>query len=82
MKRKDFTLIAAAIFVSALASFFISKVLFNSPKNRQQPVEVVNPITADFNKPDSKYFNKDAVNPTKLIQIGENQNTTPFNTKQ
>lgn len=82
MKQKDIALVIVVVFVSAMLSFFVSKLLFASPKNRQQRVEVVNPITPEFNKPDSRYFNKDAVNPTKLIQIGDTSNTTPFNSKQ
>lgn len=82
MKQKDIMLIVVVVIISALASFFLSSLFFTSPKNRQQPVEVVNPITAEFSQPDTKYFNRNAVDPTKLIQIGDNSNKTPFNSKQ
>lgn len=80
MKQKDLALILVIIFISAIASLFISKIIFVSPKNRQQEVEVVRPITADFPKPDSQYFNSSANDPTKLITIGQNTNTDPFST--
>lgn len=82
MKQKDIALILVVVFVSAVVSIVVSKVLFASPKNRQQPVEVVQPITADFPTPDSKYFNAQAVDPTKIIQIGGSSNPNPFNGKQ
>lgn len=78
MKQKDIVLIAGIIVFSAIVSLLISKVIFTSPKNRQQQVEVVQPITADFPKPDKQYFNSSAFDPTQLITIGQNANPNPF----
>jgi hypothetical protein len=82
MKQKDIALIAVIVFVSAVVSLIVSKTLFASPKHRQQAVEVVDPISANFPAPDSHYFNAQSIDPTKLIKIGDNSNPTPFNTKQ
>lgn len=82
MKQKDIALIAIIVFFSAIFSYFISNAIFASPKNRQQQVEVVQPITADFPAPDSKYFNSNAIDPTQTITIGQNQNTDPFSASQ
>jgi hypothetical protein len=79
MKQKDVALILVIVFVGALVSLFVSKLIFASPKNRQQSVEVVQPITANFPQPDTTYFNSSAIDPTKLISIGQNSNTNPFN---
>lgn len=78
MKQKDIALIIIIVFISAIVSLFVSKAVFVSPKNRQQKVEVVQPITADFPKPDSQFFNSQANDPTKLITIGQNANNDPF----
>lgn len=78
MKSKDIALIIAVVFISAIMSFVLSGTLFASPKNRQQQVEVVEPITANFPQPDSHYFNNQAFDPTKTITIGQNNNTDPF----
>jgi maleate cis-trans isomerase len=78
MKRKDIALIAIIVIVSAGVSLLLSNMLFASPQNRQQQVEVVEPITSEFPQPDSKYFNKDSINITKLISIGQSTNTDPF----
>lgn len=78
MKQKDVALIIVVVFISVIVSVFVSKAIFASPKNRQQQVEVVQPITADFPQPDSHYFNSSAYDPTQLITIGQNNNTNPF----
>ncbi|HSW75403.1 MAG TPA: hypothetical protein VLG16_06080 [Candidatus Saccharimonadales bacterium] len=79
MKQKDIALIIVIVFISAVASFFLSNLLFASPQNRQQEVEVVEPISANFPTPNSKYFNNQSINPTELIQIGNSTNPNPFN---
>jgi hypothetical protein len=78
MKQKDIALIAVIVIVSGLISLFVSKALFVSAKDRKQSVEVVQPISADFQEPDKRYFNKDAFDPTKPITIQQNQNSDPF----
>jgi hypothetical protein len=78
MKQKDIALIIIIVAISAIASLLVSKALFVSPKNRQQKVEVVQPITADFPRPDRQFFNSQANDPTKLITIGQNSNSNPF----
>ena len=78
MKQKDIVLIIVVVFISAVFSLVVSSVLISSPKNRQQKVEVVDPITSDFKTPDSKYFNANSIDPTKLIQIGDSNNPQPF----
>ncbi|HEX4774345.1 MAG TPA: hypothetical protein VH234_02420 [Candidatus Saccharimonadales bacterium] len=78
MRKKDLALIVVIVFISAVVSLFASKAIFASPKNRQQQVEVVKPITADFPAPDTHYFNPQAFDPTKTITIGQNNNNNPF----
>ena len=94
MKQKDLALIILVVVISAdrptastpcstaaptMISFFISGRLFPSPKNRQQQVDVVQPITSDFPSPNPRYFNKQAFDPTQPITIGQNANPNPFN---
>lgn len=79
MKQKDLALIVVVVFISGIFSFFASKLLFASPKNRQEKVEIVQPITAEFPSLSDKYFNKNSNDPTQVIRIGENNNNQPFN---
>ena len=78
MKQKDILLIAAVVLISGTFSLLLSKFLFTIPKNRQAKVEVVQPISADFSQPDTRYFNSNSVDPTRNITIGDSQNTQPF----
>lgn len=79
MKQKDVALIIVITFISAVVSLVISQLVFAPPQNRQQAVQVVPAITANFPSPDSRYFNSQSIDPTQLIQIGNNNNTDPFN---
>lgn len=79
MKQKDVAMIIVIAFVSAIISLVVSRLLFTTPHNQQQQVEVVPAITANFPTPDSRYFNSNSIDPTQLIQIGNNNNTNPFN---
>ena len=78
MKQKDLALIVVIIIFSTVISVLLSNLIFASPANREQQVEVVQPITDVFNKPDKRYFNQDAVNPTRIITINPNSNQNPF----
>jgi hypothetical protein len=79
MKQKDMSLIIAVVVVSAILSFILGHLVFAAPKNRQQKVEIVDAISTDFPRPDSRYFNSESINPTQLIRIAENANLRPFN---
>ncbi len=81
MKQKDIALVLVMVFIGAIVSLFVSNLFFSSPKNRQQTAEVVDPITANFPSPPSRYFNSNAINPTLPVQVGNNNNPNPFNSK-
>lgn len=81
MKQKDIAIIIVVVFVSGLLSYFISNALFASPDKLQTEVEVVEPITADFPEPDTRYFSTNSINPTQTITIGDGQNQQPFQTE-
>ena len=78
MKQKDIALIIVIAAISGFASYFISHLIFAKPANRQQKVEVVDVITADFPRPSDKYFNTNAIDPAQFIQVGDGNNPNPF----
>ena len=82
MKQKDVAFIITVVFISGVISFVVSDKLFTTPKSRQQKVETVDKITSEFSVPDSTYFNKNSIDPTQLIQIGNNNNQNPFSSGQ
>jgi flagellar basal body-associated protein FliL len=81
-KDKDITLILVIVFISAVVAFLVSNWLFGSEQQREQKAEVVDVITPEFRRPPEKYFNTQSLNPTKLIEIGDNPNPNPFGNEQ
>jgi hypothetical protein len=79
MKQKDIILIVVIVVISAVFSLILSNHIFGSPAARQQEVTVAQPISTDFPKPDSQFFNSSSLDPTQLITISQSNNTTPFN---
>ena len=79
MKQKDLALVIIIAALSAIISYTASHFLFTTPKNRQQQVAVIDPITKDFATPNPRYFNNQSINPAKLIEVGSNNNSNPFN---
>lgn len=79
MKQKDVAMIIVIAFISAVVSFVVSNKLFVTPSNRAQQVEVVDPIQANFQNPDKKYFNASSIDPTQTSTIGNGSNDNPFN---
>lgn len=78
MKQKDIALIAIIIVISGTISYLVSNKLFAVPQNQEAEVEVVEPITAEFGRPDPRYFNDKSIDPTQPIQIGDSKNEQPF----
>lgn len=79
MKQKDLAIVLVVAFIGAILSFFISTKLFATPENRQQQVEVIDPIAAEMNLLDPRFFNENSINPTQNSQLGIDTNKTPFN---
>ena len=78
MKQKDIALIIIIGAISGAVSFAASHFLFATPKDRHQNVAVVDPITTEFVTPDSKFFNSKSIDPAKLIEVQDSNNTHPF----
>lgn len=78
MKQQDIAVILVIVFISGVLSFVVSGLLIPA-EAKQESVEVVQPITAEFKPPDAKYFNSKSKNPTATITIGDSKNTDPFN---
>jgi hypothetical protein len=78
MRKKDITTVIAIVILASIISFSISNILFNKSQTKKEQVEVVQAISSDFVKPDSKYFNSNSLNPTRTITIGDTSNPKPF----
>jgi len=78
MKQKDILTLAVVAIISGILSLVLTKVVISTPEKRSQEVETINAITADFPKPDSKYFNSQSVDPAQPVEIGTSTNPNPF----
>ncbi len=78
MKTKDISLIVVIGIVSAVVSLIFSNIFLSSPEDRVAEVEIVEPISAEFNRPSNEYFNDSSVNPTRTIEIRQDPGSNPF----
>ena len=78
MKKNDIALIVLIVSVSLVVAYFGAKAIIGDAKNDVVQVEVVEPILPDVVEPSAKIFNKDAINPTVDIEIGNSANAQPF----
>lgn len=78
MKRSDLALIVLIVSITLVISFLAVKAIFGEPQKEVVMVEKAEPIAAEVVTPSPKIFNKDAINPTVVIQIGNPANQQPF----
>lgn len=83
MKRKEIMIIGATAILAAIFSIILSGAVFGSPKKNAIKVPVVSKIDPVFPTPQTDetyntFFNDKAIDPTQLIQIGDQSNATPF----
>jgi hypothetical protein len=79
MKQKDVALIIVIIGGAAIVSFVIFGFIFGKQTSAKVNVEVVEPISASFELPNTKFFNSASLNPTQTITISPDSNQNPFN---
>lgn len=78
MKKSDYALLILIVSLTLVVSFLLVKSLFGEPTNTATKVETTETISASIVQPSSSIFNKDAINPTVVIQIGNAANQQPF----
>jgi len=74
VKKKTLILMLVVAVFAGIFSLVLSKFFFASSKDKTQTAEVIPTITTDFEKPSQAVFNGQAINPTKLIEIGNTNN--------
>lgn len=78
MKKSDLALLILIASITLVISFLLVKTLFGEPSADQTKVEKVEAITGSIDDPPKSVFNKDAINPTVVITIGDPSNQQPF----
>jgi len=78
MRKNDIAVLILIASITLVLSFFLVKALFGEAKNDAVKVEQVDAISATVEQPSPAIFNKNAINPTVVIQIGNPSNQQPF----
>lgn len=73
MKRTDIAMIIFIASISVLLSYFVAKTVLGDAQNEAVTVKTVDAISEQVDNPDERIFNKDAVNPTVEVYIGEGE---------
>jgi hypothetical protein len=80
MKKNDIALLALIVFFSVAIAYFVGRAVLGGASNTGQAevekVDAINPTIAS--KPDPAIFNKDAINPSVSIKIGDSTKQQPF----
>ena len=78
MKQKDIIVLIVVVIVSGVSSYFLANLLFGGEKNYTLKAPIVEPISSTFDTPSEQYFNKNSIDSSKTITIGDSTNTDPF----
>lgn len=73
MKNNDIAALILIASLSVIAAYFVASALIGQPGSESVKVKTATPISADVMEPDGKIFNKDAINPTVEVVIGDVQ---------
>lgn len=71
MKRSEIALIVLVAGLSVIAAYFAANALIGKPSAKDARVRTMAPITSTIEKPSTEIFNKDAINPTVEVSIGD-----------
>jgi hypothetical protein len=78
MKSKNLFMIAVLAAIMGVMSYVFAQSIILRPSAVKAKVEVVKPISKDFDFLNKPYFKSNSINPTKDITIDSNNNTTPL----
>lgn len=71
MRKQDIAMIILIAGVSILISYFVMQAIFGNPSEKSAKVQTMTEISKDIVQPSSEIFNKNALNPTVKITVGE-----------
>lgn len=71
MKNSDIATVIVIAALSMLAAYFVADAVIGQPGTDSVKVKTVDPISSDVAKPDPAVFNKNAINPTVEVIIGQ-----------
>ncbi|GHU10405.1 hypothetical protein FACS189431_8970 [Alphaproteobacteria bacterium] len=77
MKKTDIALVIFIAGISVVIAYFVAKAVIGDPGEQSATVRTAIPISATAEKPSTKIFNDDAINPTvEVVLVGEEGGST------
>ncbi len=73
MKNSDIAALILIASLSVIVAYFVAEAVIGQPTSESVKVKTMEPITSQVETPDDTIFNKDAINPTVKVEIGEGQ---------
>ena len=73
MKRSEIALIVLIAGTSIIVAYFAANALIGKPSPKDSTVRTITKIESKVEKPDPTIFNKDAINPTVEVSIGNDE---------
>jgi len=73
MKNSDVAAVILIASLSVLVAYFVADAVIGKPTSASVKVKTVAPISAEVQTPDQSIFNRDAINPTVEVLIGNGQ---------
>lgn len=70
MKRSEIAAIIAIASLSIVIAYIAANAIIGKPDSKSVKVKTTTSISSTIEEPDSKIFNKDAINPTVEVVIG------------
>ena len=71
MKNTDIAALILIASVSVVSAYFIAGAIIGNPNNESVKVKTIEAISSNVDEPDPSVFNKDAINPTVEVIIGD-----------
>lgn len=78
MRKNDIAMIILIASISAMFAYFVGRAVIGDPQSKSVTVKTIDAISTEVEKPDQTVFNKNAINPTVEINIGNSSNQEPF----
>lgn len=84
MKKTDWAMIILIASFSTMIAYFVVKPIMGDPREDTATIKTIEKIDSSIEEPSEEMFNKDAINPTVRVTIGENnqQPTTTDNAQE
>lgn len=71
MKNSDIAALIVIASISVLIAYFVADAVIGKPSAGSEKVDTTKEISPEVKQPNSAIFNKDAINPTVEVVIGE-----------